>query len=578
VSSDIRVWAPAANAVELVAGDRRTPMARGDGGWFYCPAAAVGPDDTYMLAVDGREPCPDPRSALQPEGVHGPSALVDQGAFAWRDSAWRGLALADAVIYELHVGTFSPAGTFEGVAERIPYLVDLGVNAIELLPVATFAGARGWGYDGVDLYAPHPAYGSPDSFKRLVDACHRDGIAVVLDVVYNHLGPDGNYLGEFGPYFTDVYQTPWGTALNFDERGSDEVRRFFVDNAAMWLRDYHLDGLRLDAVQAIIDTSATHFLEQVAAAVAALQEELGRTLWVIAESDLNDPRLVTPRELGGYGLAAQWSDDFHHALHAVITGERRGYYSDFGTIEDIATALRQAFVYDGRFSAYRGRSFGRRPAGLPAASFLGYLQDHDQVGNRAQGERISHLVSPGLCRAAAALVLTAPFTPMLFAGEEWAASSPFLYFSDHRDPELARAVRQGRRREFAGFGGADEGPDPQAVSTFERSKLAWEEIDQPPHAGMRRWYRDLLALRRAEPGLRNGRLEEVDVEHGDGWLQMRRGGIAVCCNFSPELRDFGVVGTVLLASEPGVTATARRVGLPPESAAVVRLPRPVHRR
>ena len=573
MSSEIRVWAPGASAVELVAGDRRTSMAPGDGGWFSCPTAAVGPGDTYMLAVDGKEPCPDPRSAFQPEGVHGPSALVDHGAFAWGDSAWRGLALADAVIYELHVGTFSPAGTFEGVAERIPYLVGLGVNAIELLPVATFAGARGWGYDGVDLYAPHPAYGGPDGLKRLVDACHRAGIAVVLDVVYNHLGPDGNYLGEFGPYFTDVYQTPWGTALNFDDRGSDEVRRFFVDNAVMWLRDYHLDGLRLDAVHAIIDTSATHFLEQVAAEVVAMQEELGRTLWVIAESDLNDPRLVTPRETGGFGLAAQWSDDFHHALHAVITGERRGYYSDFGSIGDIATTLRQAFVYDGRFSAYRGRSFGRRPVGLPATSFLGYLQDHDQVGNRAQGERISHLVSPGLCRAAAALVLTAPFTPMLFAGEEWAASSPFLYFTDHRDPELARAVRQGRRREFAGFGWAEDVPDPQAVSTFERSKLAWEEIDQPPHAGMRRWYRDLLALRQAETALRDGRLEDVEVAHGNGWLQMRRGGIVVCCNFSPELRDFAVSGTVLLASEPGVIASPERVGLPPECAAVLRLPK-----
>ncbi|MEA2683433.1 MAG: maltooligosyltrehalose trehalohydrolase [Chloroflexota bacterium] len=572
MTADIRVWAPDATSVDLVSGNHRTAMTPEDGGWFGCAASAVGPDGRYMVSVDGGEPRPDPRSAHQPDGVHGASALVDHGGYAWGDSSWRGLPLEEAVIYELHVGTFSLAGTFDAVVERLPYLLDLGINAIELMPVATFAGTRGWGYDGVDLYAPHPAYGGPDGLKRLVDACHQAGIAVVLDVVYNHLGPDGNYLGDFGPYFTDVYKTPWGAALNFDDRGSDEVRRFFVDNALMWLRDYHFDGLRLDAIQAIIDTSATHFLEQVAAQVAHLRSQVQRPLWVIAESDLNDPRLVTPREQGGYGLDAQWNDDFHHALHAVITGERRGYYSDFGSLDALATALRQAFVYDGRFSTYRGRSFGRRPAGLPGRSFLGYIQDHDQVGNRAQGERISQLVSPGLCKVAAALVLTSPFTPMLFAGEEWGATTPFQYFTDHRDPELARAVRQGRRREFAGFAWADEVPDPQAMATFERSRLDWAEVDEPAHADVRRWYRDLLRLRRAEPGLRDGRLEDVEVEHADGRLRVRRGDLVVCCNLSGEVQEFPLSGELVLASSPDVVAEGAALRVPPESVAVVRLP------
>ncbi|MFN2466041.1 MAG: malto-oligosyltrehalose trehalohydrolase [Candidatus Dormibacteria bacterium] len=572
MSEGIWVWAPAATRVELVAGGGRFEMTVEASGWFSAPTATVADNAGYMLAIDGGEPRPDPRSAHQPEGVHGPSHLVNHAAFRWGDAAWSGLPLADAVIYELHVGTFTPEGSFDAAAARLPYLLELGINAVELMPVATFPGARGWGYDGVDIFAPHPAYGGPDGLKRLVDACHAAGIAVVMDVVYNHLGPDGNYLAEFGPYFTDVYQTPWGRALNFDGAGSDEVRRFFIDNAVMWLRDYHCDGLRLDAVHAIIDTSAVHFLEEVTAAVDALGAELGRELWMIAESDLNDPRVVASRDRGGYGFDAQWSDDFHHALHAALTGEHAGYYAGFDGLEDVATALRQAFVFDGRYSPYRGRKFGRRPVGIPGTSFLGYIQDHDQVGNRAQGERISQLVSPGLCRVAAALVLTSPFTPMIFAGEEWAATTPFLYFTDHQSADLARAVTAGRRAEFAGFGWpAGAVPDPQSPQTFEASRLDWTELESEPHRGTFQWYRDLVHLRRAEPALRNGRMGDVVVRHGPSWIEMVREDIAVYCNLGGERVSFGSGGTLLLASEKGTRTDGEGTELPPESAAVVRL-------
>jgi len=534
------------------------------------PAADRVPD----RCVHGGEPCPDPRSAFQPEGVHGRSQLVDHEAFTWTDQAWRGIPIADAVIYELHVGTFTEAGTFDGVIQKIPHLLELGVNAIELMPVATFSGDRGWGYDGVDLFAPHPAYGGPAGLKHLVDACHRAGIAVVMDVVYNHLGPDGNYLGEFGPYFTDIYKTPWGAALNFDGPDSDEVRRFFFDNATSWLRDYHCDGLRLDAVDAILDTSATHVLEQLEAEVRGVEVEIGRALWLIAESDANDPRVVSPVERGGYGLDAQWSDDFHHAMHALLTGERSGYYEDFGTVADLATALRQAYVYGGRYSTYRRRTFGRRALGLPGSAFLGYIQDHDQVGNRARGERISALLSPGLCRVAAALVMFSPFTPMLFAGEEWAASTPFLYFTDHHERDLARAVSRGRRREFAAFGWSPEDiPDPQDPGTFQASGLRWDELADAPHAAMLSWYRDLLRLRREEAALRDGRLEAVEVAFDEGarWLVVRRGELTLACNLAGTSVDLNVAGDALLTSDPGVARSGGGLSLPAESAAIVRV-------
>ena len=565
------VWAPHARGVEVVVDGGRQEMrpAEGREGWFEATVEGAGNGTRYQFSIDGGPPRPDPRSASQPDGVDGPSAVVDHGAFQWTDAGWRGLPLSGAVVYELHVGTFTPGGTFDDVVTKLPHLVDLGVDVIELLPVNAFPGDRGWGYDGVDLFAPHHPYGGPDGLKRLVDACHASGVGVVMDVVYNHLGPAGNYLGEFGPYFTDKYSTPWGMAVNLDDRGSNEARRFFLDNALMWLRDYHCDGLRIDAVHALVDTSAMHLLEEMAIEVSALEAALGRTLFLIAESDLNDPRVVARREVGGYGIDAQWSDDFHHALHAVLTGERSGYYEDFGRLEQVATALQQAFVYAGDHSAHRGRRHGRAPAGIAGWRFLGYLQDHDQVGNRAQGDRSSHLMSTERLKIGAALVLTAPFVPMLFMGEEWGASTPFQYFTDHPDPALGAAVSTGRRREFEAFGWRpDDVPDPQSPATFERSRLDWSEPARAPHAELLTWHRDLIRLRRAFPELTDGRLEGVEAEadSGLGRLRVRRGRVQVVVNLGHEPWSTGLTDEVLLASWP---VTTRPVAVPPQNVAIL---------
>ncbi len=532
------VWAPFAERVELDAEGRREEMDRGEGGWWHGRELPPGTD--YGFVLDGGDDVlPDPRSPWQPDGVHGRSRTVDHAAFGWTDQGWTPPRLADSVVYELHVGTFTPEGTFDSAVERLDHLVALGADVVELLPVNAFSGEHGWGYDGVDLFAPHRAYGGPDGLKRLVDACHARGLAVVMDVVYNHLGPAGNYLGRFGPYFTDRYRTPWGPAVNYDDEGSDEVRAFVVDNALMWLRDYHCDGLRLDAVHAIYDQSATHLLEEITAACAGHG-------FVIAESDLNDPRVVTPRGArNGLGCDAQWSDDFHHALHAALTGERDGYYADFGEPEQVATALRGAYVYAGQHAPYRGRRHGRPVVDLPATAFLGYLQDHDQIGNRATGERSSHLLSPDLLKVGAALVLTAPFVPMLFMGEEWGATTPWQYFTDHEDAGLADAVRKGRREEFRAFGwDPDDVPDPQDRATFERSKLDWSEVERPEHAELLDWHRRLVALRRSEPSLRDGSFADASVE-GDV-LIVRRGNVEVVASLSGG--DVAADGDVLLAA------------------------------
>jgi maltooligosyltrehalose trehalohydrolase len=424
------------------------------------------------------------------------------------------------------------------------------VTHVELMPVASFPGTHGWGYDGVALFAPFAPYGGPLGLKRFVDACHRRGLAVLLDVVYNHLGPSGNYLERFGPYFTDHYRTPWGRAVNFDGAGSDEVRRFVVDNATSWLRDYHVDGLRLDAVHAIHDESATHVLEELAAEVRALEGRVGRHLVLIAESDRNDPRLLRAVEAGGYGLDAQWNDDFHHALQAALTGERHGYYADFGTLADVARAMERAYVYEGRHSAHRGRRHGRPAHGLEGDRFVVFAQNHDQVGNRARGERLAHLVSPGRARIAATLLLASPYVPLLFQGEEWAASAPFQYFTAHDEPELARAVSEGRRREFAAFGWGEGVPDPQAEETFLRSKLDWSELERSPHAGMLAWYRELIRLRRSLPDLADGRRSRTVATFDERarWFVLSRGGVCVACNLAD---------------------TGRRVPLPPRTARTV---------
>jgi maltooligosyltrehalose trehalohydrolase len=471
------LWAPRSSRVEVDVDGRRLPMAPVGGGRYEAEVADAGPGTRYAFVLDGGEPLPDPRSMSQPDGVTGLSEVVDHGAFRWTDHEWRGFHLPSAVLYELHVGTFSPEGTFDGVIGRLDHLVDLGVTAVELMPVAEFPGARGWGYDGVDLYAPHHSYGGTDGLKRLVDACHANGLGVVLDVVYNHLGPAGNFLPRFGPYFTDRYTTPWGDAVNLDGQGSDEVRAFFVDNARMWLRDYHVDGLRLDAVHAIFDSSPVHFLAELADTAAAVGPP---RRWLVAESETNEPVLTRPRADGGYGLDAQWHDEYHHALHAFLTGERDGYYAPFGEVADVVAAL---------------------AAAVPPHRYVGFAQNHDQVGNRARGDRSSHLLSVDGLKVLAASVLLSPLVPLLFQGEEWGASTPFLYFTDHDDPGLAQAVSEGRRREFAAFGWKpEEVPDPQNPATFEASRLDWSELDKPPHAELLAWHRELLRLRRGVGG------------------------------------------------------------------------------
>ncbi|WP_018879546.1 malto-oligosyltrehalose trehalohydrolase [Thioalkalivibrio sp. ALE9] len=577
----VRVWVPEANRVELECGDNRMPMDHQADGWWSLETEQVVHGSDYAFHVDGNGPFPDPRSAWQPQGVHGPSRWLDHARFDWHDAGWQAPPLAAAVIQEIHVGTFTPTGSFDGVTERLDHLAELGVTHLELMPVAEFPGARGWGYDGVNLYAPHHAYGGPEGLKRLVDACHQRGLAVLLDVVYNHLGPDGNYLAQFGPYFTDRYQTPWGEAVNLDGPDSDAVRRFFIDNARMWLRDYHLDGLRLDAVHAIVDTSATHFLEQLAAEVQRLGRALGRHLVVIAENDRNDPRVTRPVEVGGYGLDAQWNEDFHHALHALLTGESDGYYADFGQLADLARVLTRGLAYDGRYSRYRRRTHGRPASDLPGRRFIGCLQNHDQVGNRALGDRISEGVSPGLLKIGAALVMTSPFVPMLFQGEEWAAATPFLYFTDHSDADLGHAVTEGRQREFAAFRrDTDAGsiPNPQSRETFERSRLDWDELAHEPHAGILEWYRALIALRHAHPAFADDRLEGIEARFDEAarWLIVHRPGLRVACNLHPAPQRLAcpgaAAGRLLLQSDAGIVVGPDSLEMPGESVVILDAP------
>lgn len=514
----------------IVLGDERIPMERSEDGWWVFPET-LGPGSDYAFLVDGEGPFPDPRSPRLPHGVHGPSCTYDHDAFSWEHTTFRAPPIASGIVYEAHVGTFTAEGTFDAMIGRLDHLVDLGVTHLELMPVCAFSGSRGWGYDGVGLFAPHEAYGGPDGLKRLVDACHGKGLAVILDVVYNHLGPEGNYLPKFGPYFTDKHHTPWGDAINFDGPHSDEVRRFFCDNALMWLADYQFDGLRIDAVHAIFDMSAVHFLEQLALEVEALEASLGRPFTLIAESDLNDPRIVRPRHCGGYGIHAQWSDDFHHAVHSLLTGESDGYYEDFGFVRHLAKAMKQPFVYAGEHSSYRKRRHGKKAQDLHTGQFVVCSQNHDQVGNRAAGDRLCHISGFAAAKAAAALVILSPYVPLLFQGEEWAASSPFQYFTDHKDEDLAEAVSKGRRGEFAAFGwNSADVPDPQAYETFERSKLDWNELEFDTHLEMLEWYKKLIALRQKIADLHG----DVAVSYEDkiGLFMVQRGSLLLVCNLS----------------------------------------------
>jgi maltooligosyltrehalose trehalohydrolase len=572
---ELRVWAPERERVELEIEGRRHALERDTRGWWRGASGLARPGLDYAFALDGGRARPDPRAHWMPHGVDGPARVLDHGAYRWNDAHWRPPLLARAVFYELHVGTFAPEGTFDGVRARLDHLAELGVTHVELMPVNTFSGKHGWGYDGVGLYAPHEPYGGPEALKRLVDACHGAGLAAVLDVVYNHLGPEGNQLAEFGPYFTDAYSTPWGPALNLDGAESDEVRRFLCDNALMWMRDYHFDGLRIDAVHGFFDRSAVHFLEQLAAETRALELELGRKLVLIAESDLNDPRIVRAPEVGGYGMDAQWSDDFHHALHAVLTGERAGYYGDFGRLADVAKACERVFVLDGGRSRHRRRRHGRPVEGLPAWRFLGYLQDHDQVGNRARGERIAELAGVRLAQVGAALVLAAPFVPLLFQGEEWASSSPFPFFADHADAGLRAAVRAGRQREFAEFHAQGEVPDPEDPATFERARLRWDEREREPHRTMLAWYRALVRLRSGHPGWTSGDLADVHVAFDEErrWLRIARGPLVCAANLGREPvevpLDGAVTSALVLASDERCALAGSAVHLPGESVAFV---------
>ncbi|WBB81182.1 malto-oligosyltrehalose trehalohydrolase [Micromonospora sp. WMMD882] len=574
--SEFAVWAPQANRVRLrVEGADDREMTAGPGGWWRTAAPDAGPGADYAFLLDDDERAlPDPRSPWQPAGVHGPSRVYDHAAYEWGDQAWTGRQLPGSVLYELHVGTFTPEGTFDAVIERLDHLVDLGVDLIELLPVNAFNGEHNWGYDGVCWYAPHHGYGGPDGLKRLVDAAHQRGLGVVLDVVYNHFGPSGAYAPMFGPYLAEQSNS-WGRAVNLDGPHSDEVRRYIVDSVLTWLRDYHVDALRLDAVHAFADHRAIPLLEELVVEVETLSTHLGRPLSLIAESDLNDPRLITPREAGGVGLHAQWNDDAHHALHTLLTGERQGYYSDFGSLDCLADVFTGAFFHAGTWSSFRDRTHGR-PVDrqrVPGHRFVAYLQNHDQIGNRATGDRISATLSPRLLRVGATLLFTAPFTPMLFMGEEWGATTPWQFFTSHPEPELAVAVADGRRREFAAHGWPPgDVPDPQDPQTFVRSRLDWAELDKPEHREMLDFHRRLIALRKSRADLSDPRLDRVDVRHGDRFLMVRRGECLVVANLADRPQRISlpaVVRHVLLATAAGVTVQRDGVELPPESAAVV---------
>ncbi|CAN5276347.1 malto-oligosyltrehalose trehalohydrolase [soil metagenome] len=568
------VWAPLPEHVELFTNGEPHPMERDERGWWTA-THELAPGTDYGFVLDGGPPIPGPRTPWQPDGVNGLSRTLDHAAFDWSDAGFTARPLADAVIYEMHVGTFTEGGTFDSTIDRLAELADLGITHLELMPVAEFSGDRGWGYDGVHLFAPHHAYGGPDALKRLVDAAHGAGLAVLLDVVYNHLGPEGNHLRSYGPYFTSKYSTPWGDAVNFDDAGSHEVRRFVVDNALMWMRDYHFDGLRLDAVHAVFDQSAVHILEEMAVATKELEAEIGRRLVLIAESDLNDPRLTRPIEEGGYGLDAVWADDVHHALHVALTGEEAGYYADFSDADALARAISDPFMYAGHYSTVRDRLHGRPPGDLPGDHFVVALQNHDQVGNRALGDRLSHLVSAGRVRIGAALLLTMPYVPLILAGAEWGASSPFRYFTGHASLELARAVSEGRREEFSDFGWEPaDVPDPQDPDTFEISKLNWSERSREPHAGVLDWYRDLLALRAATPALRDADRAAVEVTHDAdaGWIMVERGPISVAANLGAEPVTVKVKGDRRLAWPSDLETDAGSVHLPPDGVIVLARP------
>jgi maltooligosyltrehalose trehalohydrolase len=571
------VWAPKAEKMSLKWRDQLLAMNGPSkrGWWTLSVDEAVCGDEYAFLIDDDPSAYPDPRSLRQGSGVHGPSMLYNHQDFEWHDQLWRGSPKTGAVLYEVHIGTFSEEGTFDGAVGHLDYLAELGVTHIEVMPVAEFAGSRGWGYDGVALFATHEPYGGPDGLKRFVDACHARGLSVIVDVVYNHFGPVGNYANKFGPYLTERHKTPWGDAVNLDEGGSDESRRFFCDNAMMWLKDYHCDGLRFDAVHEFHDRSAVHFMEQLSAEMERLSATVGREFYVIAESDLNDPRVVRPREAHGYGMDSQWSDDFHHALFSLLykKGGDSGYYSDFGKLADLHKALKHAFVYDGQYSSYRKCRHGRLAEGLSAHHFIHFDQNHDQVGNRALGERLEHLCGMDKAKVAIGLVLTAPFVPMLFMGEEFAASTPFLYFADHEDDDMRKLVAEGRKRDFAQFGFGDDFPNPEEMATFERSKLNWNEVNEGKHAEMLHWVKSLIKLRKSTIAFNDGSMQHLLVSSDDArqTLVMVRDEARVVLNLGEQIYPFELLEgeKLTLVSREGLAVKDNRLELPGMTIAVL---------
>jgi maltooligosyltrehalose trehalohydrolase len=576
------VWAPEAGSVTLLAGGQRHPMSRrpgnapADAGWWTAPDAPTGADVDYGYLLDRDEtPLPDPRTRRQPDGVHALSRTFDPGAHRWQDAGWQGRELQGAVIYELHLGTFTPDGTLDAAAGKLDYLAGLGIDFVELLPVNAFNGTHNWGYDGVQWFAVHEGYGGPAAYQRFVDAAHATGIGVIQDVVYNHLGPSGNYLPRFGPYLKHGEGNTWGDSVNLDGPGSDHVRKYILDNLTMWLRDYRVDGLRLDAVHALKDERAVHILEDFGALADELSAEAGRPLTLIAESDLNNPRLLYPRDVNGYGLAGQWSDDFHHAVHVNVSGETTGYYSDFDSLGALAKVLQDGFFHDGSYSSFRGRHHGRpinfsavHPAALVVCS-----QNHDQIGNRATGARLSQTLPYGSLALAAVLTLTGPFTPMLFMGEEYGATTPWQFFTSHPEPELGKATAEGRIKEFERMGWDPAVvPDPQDPETFTRSKLNWAEASGGDHARLLELYRSLIALRRSSPDLTKLGFEDTAVEFDDDarWLRYRRGGVQVLLNFADHAVILDRPGdSVLLATDDAVRVDGGKVELPALSAVVL---------
>ena len=569
----IEVWAPRAERVRLRRdGSPDVELEVGADGWWQTSTELAHGEEYGFVLGESDQVRPDPRSRRQPRGVHGHSAHFDHGMFAWTDQAWTGRQLAGGVVYELHIGTFTPEGTLDSARGRLGHLVDLGVTHVELLPVNGFNGVWNWGYDGVLWYTVHEAYGGPEAYQRFVDACHAAGLAVIQDVVYNHLGPSGNYLPEYGSYLRDGSRNTWGDSVDLDR---DAVRSYIVENALMWMRDYHVDGLRLDAVHALQDNRSVHILQELAEASDLLSAHLGRPLTLTAESDLNDATLIAAREADGYGLTAQWSDDYHHALHVAVTGETTGYYEDFAPLAALVKVVTRGFFHDGTWSSFREAEHGKPiDPRIPMSRLVTFGQDHDQIGNRATGDRLSQTLDGGGLAIAAVLTVLTPYTPMLFMGEEWAASTPWQFFTSHPEPELGRATAEGRIAEFAKMGW-DEAlvPDPQDPETFRRSTLRWDELREERHARMLRLYHDLIALRRSTPALSNPAFASTraSADEAERWFRMERDDIEILVNFSTEERELPLAAgwKVLLATDPGHSLAESGVRLAPRSALVV---------